>query len=442
MKQKSQSFIFAIGGGLLILAAILIAGFVIAANKNAETNQRLNGAYQRAMYEVKDNLNNIEINLSKLIAAGDGKLGVEIAGDVARQSQSASDNLKNLPMDYHSVESANKFLNQVGDFCVSYSRALVNGKNTDVYEEKLQSLYDAAHDLNERFTEISDSVGEGKNIIAELNRIRLDSASGLGEETLINNPVEYPELIYDGPFSDTRGKKNFKLLDELPEVDFSAAKQKLKEYLGDMRLTGLKQEGRSEEPEAFFITGYADGKKFFASVSEKGGKLISFNIDTSVTGGVRITEQKARDYAREYAARADFRDLEEVWYNASEGIAVVNLAPIRNGIVYYTDLVKVKLSLEDGALIGIEAAGYCTNHCDRNLSPTISENTALLRLPNNFSLIAIRPALIPLNNAELLTYELACEHNGMYYFIYVDAVSGETVNIMRVINDNRGQLVL
>lgn len=439
MKQKYQSFFFAIGGGLLILAAIMIAAFAVAAAEHAKASERLNITYQRALYDVKDNLNNIEINLSKMLAGGK-KLNIEIAGDVSRQSRSASDSLKNLPMDYHSIEEANKFLNQVGDFCVSYSRALVNGAETSVYEDKLERLYDAAHELNLSFDKISESIGEGDNIVATLNRTELDGITGLGDDELINNPVEYPELIYDGPFSDTAAKKNFKLLDDLPKVDCAEAVEKLKGYI-EGRLVGVDCVGESSEPEAYTLCGEFNGNRFYASVSKRGGKLISFNTDKTV-GGVKITEQKAVETALGYAQKAGFSELKEVWYNSVEGVAVINFAPFREGIIYYTDLVKVKVSLTDASLLGIEAIGYCTNHCERTPEVVIGENTAKAVLPEEFTLLDIRPAVIPLNMKEVTTYELGCVYKGLYYFIYVDAKSGETVNIMRVVDNDQGKLVL
>lgn len=441
MKQKYQSLIFSIAGAFAILAAIMIAAFVIAADKVSGADDKLNIMYQRAMYDVKDNLNNIELNLSKMLAAENQKINIEIAGDVSRQTQSASDNLMALPMDYHSVEGANKFLNQVGDFCVSYSRALVSDEDVSKYEDKLEELYNASRKLNKQFTAIVEEVGDSGNIVSELNRKELDASYGLGEDTIINSPIDYPEIIYDGPFSDTRGKKCFKLLDKLPTVNVEQAKENLKKCFEGFEFRTIQQLGESSEPEAYLLGGYIASDRFYASVSKRGGKLISFNRDVQ-TGGVRISEKKAAELALKYAQKAGFDELKEVWYNDIEGVAVINFAPLCNDIIYYTDLVKVKVSLTDGSLIGIEALGYCTNHCERDLNALISENTAKQCLPEKFDLVEIRLALIPLNMGERLTYELSCTYSDLDYFIYVDAETGKVVNIMRVVDNNQGKLVL
>ena len=50
-----------------------------------------------------------------------------------------------------------------------------------------------------------------------------------------------------------------------------------------------------------------------------------------------------------------------------------------------------------------------------------------------------RLALIPLRETrEVLAYEFECHQNGVYY-IYIDARTGEEVNILYVIEDDLGQ---
>ena len=47
-----------------------------------------------------------------------------------------------------------------------------------------------------------------------------------------------------------------------------------------------------------------------------------------------------------------------VWYNAQEGIGYVNLAPEIDGAIYYPDLVKVKIALDDGTLLTVYYKKY------------------------------------------------------------------------------------
>ena len=48
-----------------------------------------------------------------------------------------------------------------------------------------------------------------------------------------------------------------------------------------------------------------------------------------------------------------YTGLEAVWVSINESIAYINFACVKDGIIYYPDLIKVKISLIDGSGIGL-----------------------------------------------------------------------------------------
>ena len=47
---------------------------------------------------------------------------------------------------------------------------------------------------------------------------------------------------------------------------------------------------------------------------------------------------------------------------------------------------------------------------------------------------SVRLAVIPKDGDEVLCYEAACTMRGLDYFVYVDAVTGRQVDVLRVID--------
>ena len=69
--------------------------------------------------------------------------------------------------------------------------------------------------------------------------------------------------------------------------------------------------------------------------------------------------------ARAFLAARGYGEMHESYFSRYDGILTVNFAAVQDDVVLYPDLVKVQVSLRDGAVIGLEAGGYLRNHVAR-----------------------------------------------------------------------------
>ena len=103
---------------------------------------------------------------------------------------------------------------------------------------------------------------------------------------------------------------------------------------------------------------------------------------------------------------------------------------------------SLKISLDTGEIIGYEGLNYAFNHVERkaeDIKATISIEEAVLSASAILENIDARLCVIPINvTSEKLCYELVGEFNGEKYFIYVDAKTGEEINVLRMIDSNQG----
>lgn len=394
------------------------------------TRRQMENVYTSALYDSLDSVGEMENNLAKLLVSSSDSESISIAADVQKCASSAAEVVGRLPVDMYEHTGLQKFLNQVGDFAASYIRAVGSGAADD-YDSKIEDIYAATVGVREQLSEAAARIGtDGYSVITDVEAGNLNVS---GKEM----NVEYPSIIYDGPFSDA-DNRCWKGLENLPEIGENDALAIVREKLGiDGRVYGV-----SEGDEAMYeIVGTAsDGCESYVSVTKKGGLIASAFLCSEGQGveGEEVDSEKARQIAVELGYD---ESLVPVWYIASDGVAVVNLAPEKDGVVYYTDLIKIKLG--GGKLLGIEACGYCANHSERTYPPArMTPASAASCVSKKLTVTSTRLAVIPMNSSEVLCYEVAGTYKGLDYFVYVDAVNGKQVDIMRVIDSEQGKLVI
>lgn len=69
--------------------------------------------------------------------------------------------------------------------------------------------------------------------------------------------------------------------------------------------------------------------------------------------------------------------MQSSYYEKSGGIATINFAYVQDNVTCYSDLVKVRVALDTGEIVGLETNGYIMNHAEENLSaPALSVDDA------------------------------------------------------------------
>ena len=418
--------------GITVLVGCLTYGLFYIKADHKTNLMKLESSYQSSFYELSEGVSSMESNLCKMMVSNSDSESALLAADTYRNAQSALNGLSSLPMDRETTRSTAKFLNQVGDWSDSMSKAISRGKDVSSYREQIEDIYIYTAQLNSRITDMIALIKDDYLIINNVGKEKLSNFDY--NEKSVDPSAEYPEIIYDGPYSDSAKKDSFEGLSTLPEISEEQAKQVVAntfEGVSDVSICGV-----GDSPKCYNFTARLGDSDAFISVTAKGGKILSVNTDKAVSVA-NFTEDGAIKLSKKIAAKLGYEGLTEVWYNEIDGIATVNLVPEANGVICYTDLVKVKVGL-DGSFLGFEATGYCKSHKDRPLEPTMSAQSAAACVSDKLKISNIRLALIPKDGNEVLCYEVAATYKGLRYFVYVDAHNGNEVEIMRV-TDQGGQ---
>ena len=445
-KKRNTGWIVAVSV-LSALLALFVVLYAISQNQNAENMNMLENIYQKNFYELVDNVNNTENKLAKALSATTSKMQAKYLKEVSNNTKQATTNLDNLPYSSSGMEGSIAFVNQLSGYTETLAKNLEGGQKLSAQDLKtLEEVYDSVLYMKNNLATMNTSMWDGYNITNASKKFEgVDNAFTNSLSKLKNTDVEYPTMIYDGPFSDSVVKKTVKGLEE-KHISEDEAKANILKIFTNLQEDNLEFDGDAAGKfETYnFVAKNEQGKKFlFVQMTKQGGKLLTATSYTDQKEEA-ISMENAAEIAQNFANRAGIENPQVVWSDKIDGNAYVNIAPISQNYVLYPDLVKVKIDLGSGDVLGYEASGYYTNHTQRLLSaPAVSKTEVQKFVPSKYVIKKIRLALIPLEyNQEVQCWEIACTMGGDEYYFYYNAQTGEEENILKVIKTNNGNLLM
>jgi len=435
---------------LLVVVAVLIG---ILYMKQKEYRQASENSYNAAFYELVDYVQNVETYLAKSLISSTAEHGAETLTNLWREANLAQAYLARLPIESQELENTEKFLNQVSDY--SYSLSRKNIYNEDLTEEDLKNLKDLhsySVDLENTLNQLSEDLNSGRFSWGELTKKgtvafaqQVDNISKESFSNLEENFHEYAGLIYDGAFSEHLTSQEKKGLTG-EDIEEEQAKQIAEEFVGRDNIKETSKLGFSENATIqvydFSITNQND-ETINISISKKGGHVVSMNTNRDVNSEI-ISEEEVNDKGKEFLNSKGFKDMKETYYLKQEGIVTINYAATQNGVVMYPDLIKVKVALDNGEILGIETTGYLNNHTQRDLSNIkITKDEAKKTINKDLEINSEGLAVIPTEwQSEILCYEFKGKVDDREFLVYINAENGREEDILIITETPNGTLTL
>lgn len=438
---------------LIVILAIAIAvlGYKLY-QKNQETVTANENLYNRSLYELVDYMENVQSYLAKATISTGSAHGAETLTNLWREANLAQTYLSMLPIESQDLEGTAKFLNQVSDYSYSLSRKNIKGKK--LTKEELKNLEDlhsysinVVNALNQIVNELNNRSLNWKDLTKDGNiDYTQQVSSGVNlASTLEDNFHEYSGLIYDGAYSEHITNKEKKGLtgNDVSEKD---AKNKIEEFVGKDNIENIQNLGFSENAEIPVYTFNVDTKNnnnVSATISKKGGHIVYLNCDRNVSEE-KISNDEAKDKGLKFLKGKGIDNMKETYYLKEEGILTVNYAYEQNGVVIYPDLIKLKIALDNGEILGMETSGYLNNHHKRSIPKAkITKEQAKKNLNKNLDIRSEGMAIIPTEwESEVLCYEFKGKIDDTEYLVYINAETGEEQDILLIVNTPNGTLTM
>ena len=157
-----------------------------------------------------------------------------------------------------------------------------------------------------------------------------------------------------------------------------------------------------------------------------------------------LSQEEANNKGKEFLNNHGFENMQETYYLKQDGIMTINYAYNQNGVIMYPDLIKVKVALDNGEILGIETTGYLNNHTQRNIEKkVISKDDAKKTLNKQLNIESEGFACIPTEwKTEILCYEFKGKVDDKEFLVYINAENGKEEDILVIKNTPNGVLTM
>ncbi|WP_352420292.1 germination protein YpeB [Proteiniborus sp.] len=417
----------------------------------------LSNDYQRLFHDTKAHIANVQVALSKALLSDSKEQNVLLLTQIMQQASLAQDKLSQLPVSHSDISKTQKYLTQVADYSYSLVKQHLTGKELDSKQrESMFNLQDYSAYLTKELATLQDKIMKGD---VALGRVERKQREGLREtnEDMLNTSLakfeetmtEYPELIYDGPFSDQIMNMKPKGLGN-KKVSVEEARKIAEDFLGNKQKWTLTlfEEGDQLNDAAtipshsFSVsTGDRDNKTGgYISVSKQGGHVV-WMANPRGAGNISLSMKQAQDRALKFLEEKGYKNMEPNYSLRYDGVGLFNFAYTEKNVTIYPDLIKVKVALDNGDIVGFEAAAYLHAHHNRQIpEPKLTQEEARDKVRLDFNIDSIRLAMIPKGSKEVLCYEFKGKYKESDYIVYINALDGKEEQILQIIKDENGTL--
>jgi len=441
---------------VIVLIAAVAAWGIYQYKRAADLRQELDNQYNRAFFEMVSYVNNVESLLAKSMVSTTTDRTAITLQEAWRQAGLAQTNLGQLPVSQPVLASTSKFLTQVSDLSLSLDNQNIRGKSlSKEQQDLLKKLYKYSVSLNKSLKELQDDLNAGRLRWGELANkgTRLFSKTKPGEmmkkiEAVGENFNDYPTLIYDGPFSDHMTTAKARGLTG-EEIDAEAARKKAEEFFGKDKTVEVTELGQNDNgPIKTFdfevkLKDAAEDETVYISVTRKGGH-INWMLNNRAVNEEKLDMDKAKAAGIKFLKEKGFDSMEDTYYLKEDNTATINYAYRQDDVTMYPDLIKLKIALDNGEVIGMEAKSYLTNHTERDIpEPSITMEEAREKINSNMKVYSSGLAYIPTEyKKEIFCYEFKGKLDDRDFIVYINALTGEEEDILMIVNTPNGVLTM
>jgi len=434
---------------LLLSIALLGAlgfGWAQTRQKNQLALQAEN-KYMAAFHRLKWTSENIEEQSARLMATNDLALQQSLLADLRVFSAQAVENMSALPLANLNTPRITNFLNTLRDRSDEYHYKLNSGTPLSQQEwERLTELRKQAVYLEQELSNVAGLVGSNMIRWRDTARVTGPAQSGRAATPITRSVLQLDGGLpappgEEGALSPMKGPLARPKSDLGPRVGTGEAAAAIKRFVDLPLKAEPKLTGHSDQSERtatfslyFFDAQKVNGTRLSFGVSANGAHIV-YMIDGRPVRDRRYTQEQLVDQARQMLRKWGYGTAEFVSASESDGTQVMSFAPRENGVTVETDMVKVSLAMDNAELVGFDARNYWVNRHERTRgTPRLSAADARARLAPRLQ-VQGEPTLTIVadrRGTERLTWKFIGQAADQRYQVFVDAMSGQEVNVLRL----------
>ncbi|WP_138753474.1 germination protein YpeB [Paenibacillus sinopodophylli] len=391
--------------------------------------------YQRAFHDLTYHVEQLHQQLGTTLAVNSTSQSFHRKGlvNVWRLTSQAQNEVNQLPLSMLPFNEAEDFLSRISNFAYKTAvRDLSKQPLTPDEFKTMKTLYANSEQISK------DLLGMQKEVLA--NNLRwMDVEIAIASENQNNDNIivdgfksvdkkvsQYPEINWGPSVSSMYQKRTIKMLGgnlvTVEQIKKLAAKF-TDAPNADIRVV---ENAKGTEYASYSATvNEGTNKKLQMDFTQKGGQLIWF-MNARDIGAKKVGLDKAKQSADAFLDKHGFSGMKAISYDTHSNMGAFTYVSVQSGVLIYPDKLTVKVALDNGQTVGLQANDYVYEHHKRKLpSPIISKADARKALNPEMKVKSELLALI--NNdlgEEVLCYEYTGRINDSLYRIYVNSETG------------------
>lgn len=428
-----------------VMSVFLIGAVIWGYQEHQEKNAILIKAenqYQRAFHDLAFHVDKLHEQLGNTLAVNSTSQAYHRKGlvNVWRITSEAQNEINQLPLTLLPFNKTEDFLSHISNF--AYRTAV-----RDLSKEPLSDKeYETMKMLYAKSKEISGDLRKMQTKVLTNNLRWMDVELALASEdsprdntiidgfkTVDKKVSEYPEINWGPSVASIYQKRTISMLSgnmaTPDEIRRTAAK-----FLNIRpEAVQVAENGRGTEYESYSAKVNKSGAQLEMDFTKKGGQLISFMNPRDVSKA-KVEIEEAQSNAGRFLKERGYPEMKPINYDRYDNSVSLTYVATQNGVLIYPEKLTVKVALDNGEVVGLQASDFVYEQHTRKLpKPAITRKEAEKVLNPSFKRNGMQMALIDGENGEeVLCYEFTGRINGSTYRIYVNADNGSEEKIEEV----------
>ena len=413
----------------------------------------------RALTDFASHLDQLETVMVKGDVASNPTQKILYLSQVSSKSEAALKDFAQIPADQAGLSYMGTFLTQAGDFARTLTQKIAGGETISAEEEKtLRDMHERLVPVNQKVQAIMtrmdtenlawtdpapslrQRLGFGGTQIAEAAADGSEAPSKSvrsGLDQLEANLQKLPPFSYTGEYATRVVTKPLGL--PSGNITQNQAQGVARDFLDKVGYRNVTPEfsGESQGALGGYIWKY---KEADLEVSHQGGVITYYRDQRSIeprTLSIEEASNKAKIALQTLGWQLTLTSSED-FGSYIQFDAVVE----KDGVRIYSDKVRLMIALDNGQLVGLDAAPYYAFHHSRTFPDKLTLDQALRKLRPDFQVLESRLAVITKSgNQEVYCYEFRGRYQGEEYLLYLNASTGAEEKIQRIIKTPRGEFL-
>ncbi|MEX1030977.1 MAG: germination protein YpeB [Paenibacillaceae bacterium] len=424
---------------LPILTLALIGTGVWGYQEHQEKNSILIKAenqYQRAFHDLSYYMGQLEQELGKTTAVRSASQDYQKRRliQVWRMTSQAQNQISQLPLTLLPFTETEEFLDKIANFSYRTSiRDLTKEPLSDKENKTLITLYSRSKQLSKQLDSIQTEVLNQSLRWMDVE-IALASDKNMKNNSIIDGfkvmdkeVSGYGEVEWGPSVQSLYEKRSVQALSG-PVMDEKKIRRKASAFIKDVTPDQwlVTENGKGTEYNSYSVSvEKKNGNVLSMDYTKRGGKLLWYINPRGVQQEMLSLDQ-AREKAEIYLQQNNYKLLTPVNYDHYDKVTSITFAVKEDGIVYYPKKVTVRVAMDNGDIVGLQAQDYVFESPKKTLDTpkmTLEEaskllNPAFRKLTSNLSYIENEL------NQEVLCYEFTGAIHEAHYRIFLNADTG------------------